>query len=125
MGRNDSERLLEEAGLEKDINFTIQATGLHLKHPETGKIQKPDVVILHLPDQKHIIIDSKVSLKHYEAMVEISSDSEKNTLNSLFIKSIQSHIKDLASKEYLKNKSLHTPDFVLMFIPIEGLIIML
>jgi DNA recombination protein RmuC len=77
-------------------------------------------VVIHLPDQKHIIVDSKVSLVAYERMV--SADSEKERLNNLkeHLQSVRSHIKILSEKHYQNAQGLNSPDFVLLFIPIES-----
>ena len=112
-------RILEETGLVKGRDYTLQGEGLNLKDDETGKRQQPDVIV-HLPDEKHIIIDSKLSLVDYERY--ITADTEEGCLLSkkAFLNSIRNHVKDLASKRYQDNSSLGTPDFVLMFMPIEG-----
>jgi DNA recombination protein RmuC len=82
-------------------------------------VQRPDVII-HLPDNKHLIIDSKVSLVAYERF--ISSDKEEQRIVFLkeHINSIRSHIKLLSEKNYQNAQNLNTPDFVLMFLPIEA-----
>lgn len=103
------ERSLEISGLVKGKEFILQGEGLDLKDDE-GKHQKPDAVIL-LPENKTILIDSKVSLKSV-------FKEDKDSLR----KSLKSHIDDLASKRYHLNEKLNPPDFVIMFIPMENLI---
>ena len=112
------ERILESSGLRKGEEYTAQGTGLGLKDVE-GKIQKPDVII-NLPDNKHLIIDSKVSLKHYEMLTEAKTEAEQSDLVKGFISSIYSHIDDLSKKSYQDLDKLGTPDFVFLFMPLEG-----
>lgn len=103
------ERSLEVAGLERDKDYILQGQGLGLK-TEDQRHQKPDVVIM-LPENKTIIIDSKVSLG---SMFKDDSNSLK--------KSLQNHIDDLSSKKYQMNTKLNSPDYVIMFIPMENII---
>ena len=109
------EKILERSGLIKDQEYKTQVNSQN----ETGKRILPDVVI-YLPDDKHIIIDSKVSLVAYEAYV--NANSEENS--ALFIKnhidSIKSHIRNLSEKNYQDSTNFNSPDFVLLFIPIES-----
>lgn len=112
------ERILESAGLREGFEYIREGSGLKL-HDETGKLQKPDV-ILNLPDEKHIIIDSKVSLIAYERSVNLEEDEERNRALREHIDSIERHVNQLASKHYAKNKALKAPDFVLMFMPVES-----
>ena len=111
------EKILENSGLREGEEYISQGRNLKLKD-ETGKAQKPDIIV-NLPDHKKIIIDSKVSLTHYERYVSSESDSREIELKS-FIESITGHLKDLSSKSYQLNDKLLSPDFVLMFFPIEG-----
>ena len=106
-------RLLEISGLLENHHYTLQQT---FKDSD-NKILRPDVTI-HLPNSRHLIIDSKVSLLSYERLY----NSEKNDQNNLkdFINSTKEHIKNLKSKFYQEIKDINTPDFVLMFIPVEG-----
>ena len=106
-------RLLEISGLLENHHYTLQQT---FKDSD-NKILRPDVTI-HLPNSRHLIIDSKVSLLSYERFY----NSEKNDQNNLkdFINSTKEHIKNLKSKFYQEIKDINTPDFVLMFIPVEG-----
>ncbi len=113
-GEFQLETLLEKAGLEKDIHYTTQG-GFR---DENGNLKKPDFII-HLPENKHLIIDSKVSLTGYEKYFNAESDSEKHTGIKSHLMSIRKHIKDLGSKNYSDLYGINSPDYVLMFIPIE------
>ncbi len=112
------QKILESSGLEEGINYVLQGKDLGLK-AEDGSHQMPDAIV-HLPENKHIIIDSKVSLVAYEKLV--NADSEENRLNfkKQHITSIKNHVKDLSDKNYQSLKGLNPPDFVLLFMPIES-----
>ena len=109
------ERVLERSGLTKGQEYEREEviTGAD------SSVQRPDVII-HLPDNKHIIIDSKVSLVAYERFM--TAESEERQLHCLkeHINSIRSHVKLLSEKNYQNAHDINTPDFVLMFIPIEA-----
>ena len=113
------ERILENSGLQKGEGFTIQGKELGLKNKE-GKSLKPDFVV-HLPDDRDIIIDSKVSLTHYYNYISSQSEEEKNQCVKQIVDSLHQHIKNLSEKQYHKT-NLNTLDFVLMFIPIEAVL---
>lgn len=108
------ERVLEKSGLEKDREYFVQK--VH-ENPE-GKKVLPDVV-LHLPGGKKMVIDSKVSLVAYENYVNEEDDNRKNGFLKAHIKSLNNHISDLSAKKYEDLYRIASPDFVLMFIPIE------
>lgn len=108
------ERILEESGLREGVEYFVQGSGLGLKDVD-GRVQKPDVII-KLPEGKHIIIDAKVSLTHYERYVAEPND----LVLRQFLDSIRQHVIGLSSKRYDQQESLGSPDFVLMFTPIEG-----
>jgi DNA recombination protein RmuC len=109
------ERILEESGLKEGREYETQAT---LKSQE-GKTYRPDVVI-HMPQNRDIIIDAKVSLVAYERFVsEDDSDAKAMALKEHLL-SISSHIKGLSSKKYDKLEGINTLDYVLLFMPIEG-----
>lgn len=112
------ERILENSGLRKGEEYLPQGIGLNLKN-EDGNIQRPDVIVM-LPDNKNIIIDSKVSLLHYEGYISSENQNEKANFLKLFNDSIVAHVKGLAEKGYQLNDKLQSPDFVLLFFPIEG-----
>ena len=108
------ESILEKSGLEKGREFVIQET---IKNEE-GSRRRPDVII-NLPDNKSMIIDSKVSLKAYEAYSSSDNDETRKTALAAHVSSVKKHIKELSPKEYQNLYALESLDFVLMFIPIE------
>lgn len=112
------ERILEVSGLRDGIEYLRQAEGLGLKDTD-GRDQRPDVVIL-LPDQKHLIVDSKVSLLHYERWARAEVATEKESWGQQFLASIRTHVDGLSKKRYQDLEGLGTPDLVMMFVPIEG-----
>ncbi|MDQ3189979.1 MAG: DNA recombination protein RmuC [Bacteroidota bacterium] len=109
------EKILERSGLIKDQEYKTQVNS----SDEMGKRILPDVVI-YLPDEKHIIIDSKVSLVAYEAYVNSSSEENSIVFIKNHIESIKSHIRNLSEKNYQNSTSFNSPDFVLLFVPIES-----
>lgn len=108
------ERILEASGLRKGEEFTIQGKDMKLKDDE-GRHAMPDVII-NLPEGKHLIVDSKVSLVSYE---RYTTDQGEEDL-SLFLDSLYAHIKGLSQKNYQGLEKLNSPDYVMLFIPIEG-----
>lgn len=109
------ERLLEESGLQQGREYETQSS----HRGEEGNLLRPDVVI-HLPDQKDIVIDSKVSLKAYEAFCQGEAEEDRQAALKQHLDSVRAHIKGLASKDYQSLKSVNSLDFVLLFIPVEG-----
>jgi len=108
-------RVLEHSGLEAGREY---ATQVQLQHEE-GASFRPDVII-YLPDNKSIIIDAKVSLNAYERYVNCQNEDEQQQELQLHIAAVRQHIKSLSIKEYQKLSSLHTLDFVILFMPIEA-----
>lgn len=109
------ERVLESSGLVKDREYRTQAS---LNNAEGARLQ-PDVVI-DLPDNKNLIVDAKISLVAYEKMVSAESEEEKITFLKQHIASVKAHIDGLASKNYQNLYQINSPDFVLLFMPIES-----
>ncbi|REE24939.1 DNA recombination protein RmuC [Winogradskyella pacifica] len=107
------ERVLEKSGLEKDREYFVQQNFQR----EDGSRVMPDVV-LHLPDSKKMIIDSKVSLTAYEQFVNAEDDQRPLFLKA-HVNSIKKHVDQLSAKNYQDLYDIESPDFVLMFIPIE------
>ncbi len=109
------EKILEESGLRKGIEYDSQG-GFR---DEEGKLLKPDVIV-HLPEEKDIIIDSKVSLTAYEKYVRAETDEERDRTVKEHLVSINAHLKGLESKKYDELPDVRSLDFVLMFIPVES-----
>ncbi|MFZ4398999.1 MAG: DNA recombination protein RmuC [Bacteroidales bacterium] len=109
------ERILERSGLIKGEEYETQFTTRN----DHNEIMRPDVVV-NLPDNKHIIIDSKVSLKAYEQYINAETSEEKEKFSKLHIDSLKSHVKGLSEKSYASSTTFNSPDFVLMFLPIES-----
>ena len=109
------ERILEDSGLTEGREYSLQ---VNLKSDE-GKRYLPDVVI-HLPEGRDVIVDSKVSLTAYERFVNEEDTFAKEVALKEHILSISKHIKELSSKKYDKLDGVNTLDFVLLFMPIEG-----
>lgn len=111
------ENILERSGLRKGEEFTIQGIDLGLKNDQGQQI-RPDVII-HLPDQKHLIVDSKVSLKDYDSYIMAEEDSVRETFAKAHGDSLKRHIDGLSDKKYYSSDKLISPDFVILFMPIE------
>lgn len=106
------ESVLERAGLQKGVEFTTQKSLIS----DSGRRQQPDVII-HLPDKRHIIIDSKVSLTAYTAYCASETEADQKRALKAHIDSVQQHISQLGEKNY--PDLITSPDFVLAFMPIE------
>ncbi|MGE5395517.1 MAG: DNA recombination protein RmuC [Candidatus Saccharibacteria bacterium] len=109
------ERILERSGLTEGREYIKQESIFS----DNGQRYQPDIVI-HLPDQKHIVVDSKVSLVAYERLVNAGSENERLTSIKEHLLSVRSHIKILSEKHYQHSPLFNSPDFVLLFIPIES-----
>ena len=109
------ERILERSGLTEGREYIKQESVLS----ENGQRYQPDVVI-HLPDQKHIVVDSKVSLVAYEKLVNADHEKDRAVFVKEHLLSVRSHIKILSEKHYQHSPNFNSPDFVLLFVPIES-----
>ena len=109
------ENILEQSGLRSGVEYELQAT---LKSQD-GKSYRPDVII-HMPQHRDIIVDSKVSLVAYERFISANEQVLKDMALKEHIMSISSHVKELSAKKYEKLEGVNTLDFVLLFMPIEG-----
>ncbi len=107
------ERVLEKSGLEKDREYFVQQS---FTREDNSRVM-PDVV-LHLPDGKKMIIDSKVSLTDYERYINAEDDDKPQFLKA-HVNSIRRHVDQLSEKNYQDLYDIASPDFVLLFIPIE------
>ncbi len=108
------EKLLEDSGLVKGQEYTMQESTTQAD----GTRLRPDAVI-HLPESKQLIVDSKVSLVHYEQYCSATDEAERLRFLRLHVDSMRIHAKGLGEKNYTKPYGLNGVDFVLMFVPIE------
>lgn len=108
------EKILESSGLRSGEEFILQGKDMKLKD-EDGRHQMPDVII-NLPENKHLIIDAKVSLVAYERYI----NEEKEEDLSMFFDSLYAHIKGLSLKRYQHLEKMMSPDYVMLFVPLEG-----
>lgn len=113
-GEQTLERLLEVSGLVRGIEFEPQKS----LTTEEGNRRQPDVII-HLPDQRHVVIDAKVSLNGYQDYCDSESDDARQEAIRAHIASLRGHINDLAAKDYSRLVGDGVVDFVLLFVPIE------
>lgn len=108
------ERVLVESGLRESHEYSTQS---HLKN-EDGRAYKPDVIV-HLPEGKDVVIDSKMALVAYERFYNSDSDAEQKIALNEHVNAIKTHIKQLSSKDYQLLHGITSLDYVLMFIPVE------
>jgi DNA recombination protein RmuC len=108
------ERVLEASGLRKGHEYDVQES--HTR--EDGSRAQPDVVV-HLPEDRHLIVDAKVSLRAYEEYANAETDLQRDSAMKRHLDSVRGHIKELSEKNYQQLYGLKSPDFVLMFIPVE------
>lgn len=113
-GETQLEILLEKANLIKEIHYSTQGG----YRDEEGKLKKPDFII-NLPNNRHLIVDSKVSLTAYERYYSAENEEEKAIHLKSHIDSIRKHFKELSDKKYEQLYDINSPDYVLMFVPIE------
>lgn len=113
-GEAQLRRTLEMSGLIEDAHFSVQSSF----KDDDGKQKQTDYLI-KLPDEKHIIIDSKVSLVAYDRAVSADTEEEYNLAMAEHVKAVRRHIDDLAGKDYTNLVGMRSPSFVLMFMPIE------
>jgi DNA recombination protein RmuC len=113
------EKILEASGLRKGLDYIIQGANMGLRHAEDGSAIRPDVIIM-LPEDKHIIVDAKVSLTHYERYCAAEEAAERARCLKDYLASVRAHVSGLEQRRYQDTEKLGTPDFVLMFMPVEG-----
>ncbi|MBG11314.1 MAG: DNA recombination protein RmuC [Gammaproteobacteria bacterium] len=109
------ESILEKSGLTKGREYEVQ---VNLKAEDGGKFQ-PDVIV-HLPESRDIIIDSKVSLKAWDTFCSCDQGSEKDRLLKQHIASIRQHVKTLSAKDYQNLIGINSLDYVFLFMPVEA-----
>lgn len=109
------ERVLESSGLVRGQEYTREVA----TRSDQGDIYRPDVIV-NLPDNKHIIIDSKVSLVAYTDFTAAVTQEEQEKQRKMHLISMRSHVKLLSEKNYQHLGAFDTPDYVLLFMPIES-----
>lgn len=114
-GEMQLEKTLQLAGLVPEEHYSRE---MALQH-EDGSARRPDFII-HLPDGKHIVLDSKVSLVDYDAACAATTEEEVKNALEAYIKALKRHIDGLAEKDYSNLEGIRSPSFVLMFLPLEA-----
>ncbi|MEI5984051.1 DNA recombination protein RmuC [Sphingobacterium sp. PU5-4] len=109
------ERVLERSGLIKDQEYKLQASLQEIG----GKRLQPDAIIF-LPDEKHLVVDAKLSMVAYERAVNADTEEDRIIALKQHVSSLEIHIRELSAKDYHSLYGIHSPDFVLMFVPIES-----
>lgn len=108
------ERVLEKSGLRKGVEYETQGSYRDGDH----QLLRPDVVV-HLPDERNLIVDSKVSLLAYQQWVNEEDEGARAEALKQHVEAVRNHIRTLSEKDYSQLHGLHSPDFVLLFMPIE------
>jgi len=108
------ERVLERSGLRKGVEYETQGS----YRDEDNQLLRPDVIV-HMPDQRNLVIDSKVSLVAYQQWVTADQEEERAAALKQHVEAVRNHIRTLSEKDYSQLNGLHSPDFVLLFMPIE------
>ena len=109
------EKVLERSGLVKDREYRLQAS----HQANDGTRYQPDAVI-DLPDDKHLIIDSKVSLVAYDRLVNAENEEDRKLFAKAHVESLRNHVHGLSAKNYHDLQKINSPDFVMLFVPIES-----
>ncbi|WP_323752679.1 DNA recombination protein RmuC [Marinobacter sp.] len=108
------ERVLERSGLRKGIEYETQGS----YRDSDNQLLRPDVIV-HLPDQRNLVVDSKVSLVAYQQWVIADDEEAREQALKHHVEAVRNHIRSLSEKDYSQLNGLHSPDFVLLFMPIE------
>ena len=109
------ERVLTDSGLRRDHEYVVQAS---LRN-EGGELKRPDVVI-HLPGEKDVVIDAKVSLVAYEQALAAGDETSREDAITRHVQSLRSHVRNLAGQDYDRLEGVRSLDFVLLFVPVEA-----
>jgi DNA recombination protein RmuC len=111
------ENILERSGLRKGEEYIVQGINMDLRGDD-GQAQRPDVIV-NLPEGKHLVVDSKMTLTAYEAYSSCTSAEDQDRLGKLHVEALKKHIQGLSEKKYYANEKLISPDFVILFMPLE------
>ena len=110
-------RILEASGLREGQEFTLQGEGFDLRS-ESGTKIRPDAVIV-LPENRHLIVDAKVSLVAYDRYLGAEDPAERELCQKDVVRSVKAHVEGLKSRYYQKKSGVNSPDFVVLFMPLE------
>jgi DNA recombination protein RmuC len=110
-------RILEASGLREGHEFALQGEGFDLRS-EAGTKIRPDAVLL-LPGDRHLIVDAKVSLVAYDRYLRAEDPAEQEVCQNELVRSVKAHVDGLKNRHYQKQASLSSPDFVVLFMPLE------
>jgi len=108
------ERVLERSGLRKGVEYETQGS----YRDEDNQLLRPDVIV-HLPDSRNLVVDSKVSLLAYQQWATEEDEAAREEALRQHVEAVRNHIRALSEKDYSQLHGLHSPDFVLLFMPIE------
>jgi len=111
------ENILERSGLRKGEEYIVQGINMDLRGDD-GQAQRPDVIV-NLPEGKHLVVDSKMTLTAYEAYSSCTNPEDQERLGKLHVEALKKHIQGLSEKKYYANEKLISPDFVILFMPLE------
>ncbi|MBK7938677.1 MAG: DNA recombination protein RmuC [Lewinellaceae bacterium] len=114
-GEFQLEMLLEKSGLQKGVHFLVQATF----RDDDGAAKRPDFII-QLPENKHLVVDSKVSLTAFERYYNTNDPAEKDQFLKAHVSSLRSHVDNLSRTNYQMLYQINTPDYLLLFVPLES-----
>ena len=114
-GEFQLETLLEKSGLQKGIHFLTQATF----RDDDGAAKRPDFII-QLPENKHLVVDAKVSLTAFERYFNANDPSERDQYLKAHVSSLRSHVDNLSRTNYQMLYQINTPDYLLLFVPLES-----
>ena len=109
------ERVLTDSGLRRDHEYVVQAS----LRTEAGDLKRPDVII-HLPGDKDVVVDAKVSLAAYEQALATPDDAVRDEAITRHVQSLRNHVRNLASQDYDRLEGVRSLDFVLLFVPVEA-----
>ena len=109
------ERVLTDSGLRRDHEYVVQASFRN----EGGELKRPDVII-HLPGDKDVVIDAKVSLAAYEQALALGDEAAREDAVTRHVQSLRNHVRNLGSQDYDRLEGVRSLDFVLLFIPVEA-----
>ena len=114
-GEMQLEMLLEHSGLQKGVHFLTQTTF----RDDDGAAKRPDFII-HLPDNKHLVVDAKVSLTAFERYFNAEDPAQRDQHLRAHVTSLRSHVDNLSRTNYQMLYQINTPDYLLLFVPLEG-----